>query len=232
MITDITQSEFVHFHVIPGGTLEDFIQDQIKPVNRYTFFGSLAPHELCTQVYHYMVQILHGLAYLHENSRIHTDLKPSNILLSSDKMLLKIGDFDDSVKLKQSHTMTDDVSAVKGTFLYMSPEMVLNESSRRRSTVGRKTDLWSLGCILLRMLTGKNPRYVAADGKSQKFTSVSELIVYFDSDSAEPPEIPKFRVKRLERIISRCLRIEAEDRLDAKSLLAIEEFGAVSRTSK
>lgn len=86
----------------------------------------------------YTIQILKGLEYLHEQKIIHRDLKPSNILLDS-KGNVKISDFGCSGMLT---TVTKDqmVETLKGSILYMAPELI------KQTLLSRKSDIWSLGC--------------------------------------------------------------------------------------
>lgn len=102
----------------------------------------------------YMIQICAGLNALHSAGIIHRDLKPQNILIGKNGKL-KITDFD-LIKIEDSAEMT-----VEGTFLgsvrYCSPEQCTGSSS-----VDIRSDLYSLGVILYRILTGRVP----FDGKN------------------------------------------------------------------
>uniref|UniRef100_A0A2I4C2Q6 Mitogen-activated protein kinase kinase kinase 8 n=1 Tax=Austrofundulus limnaeus TaxID=52670 RepID=A0A2I4C2Q6_AUSLI len=91
-------------------------------------------------------QVLRGLEYLHSHNVIHHDIKPSNIVLMSDKAVLV--DFGLTVQ------MTEDVYVprdLRGTEMYMSPELVL---CRGHNT---KTDIYSLGTTIIHMQTGSPP---------------------------------------------------------------------------
>ena len=92
-------------------------------------------------------QLVHGLVYLHSNGIIHRDLKLSNLLLNS-KFNLKIADFGLAVKLvdKQAEQKT-----MCGTPNYVSPEIV------SRLPYGLSSDVWSLGCMMVTLLTGTPP---------------------------------------------------------------------------
>jgi serine/threonine protein kinase len=96
-------------------------------------------------------QICAGLNSLHSHQPhpiIHSDLKPSNILLDSTKKIAKIGDFGLS-KMKASGGLKSSNAA--GTILYQSPEILLWSSSSRP-----QTDVFAMGLILWESLTGKN----------------------------------------------------------------------------
>lgn len=115
--------------------------------NQYRNFGPL--HERVIK--HHTKQILSALHYLHTHELrvIHGDLKAANIL--SDKGKIKLTDFGDSRRLE---TMTDqsDTGAVfndfKGSLLWMAPECFTGKP------IGRRSDIWSLGCTLIELASG------------------------------------------------------------------------------
>jgi tetratricopeptide (TPR) repeat protein len=92
-------------------------------------------------------QICAGLSYAHGRRIIHRDIKPSNIMLSRDRMV-KIMDFG---LAKIVNDAIADRTSVKGTPLYMAPEQILGKE------VDHQSDLYSLGCTLYRMATGRLP---------------------------------------------------------------------------
>jgi len=93
-------------------------------------------------------QISSGLAKAHENGIVHRDVKPPNIILTSDGHV-KILDFG-IAKLESATRMTREGHAL-GTIAYMSPEQTRGEG------VGSATDVWATGIILYEMLVGKPP---------------------------------------------------------------------------
>ncbi|XP_055353831.1 serine/threonine-protein kinase Nek11-like [Paramacrobiotus metropolitanus] len=101
----------------------------------------------------YIKDITVGVDFLHRQEIIHGDLKPGNILVKclpgGDTMLL-IGDLDDLVLMEGSMTCSGDISPLRGTVRYMSPEMLKKFIGQcGTENPGRKTDIWSLGCIML-----------------------------------------------------------------------------------
>ncbi|OHS96260.1 CMGC family protein kinase [Tritrichomonas foetus] len=99
------------------------------------------------QVKCYLKQMLIGLDTIHQAGIIHRDLKPANILLSTDNQL-KIGDFGLSriCPNDNSGPMTHKVV----TLWYRAPELLLGQTK-----YGPEIDIWSLGCTLFEMITGK-----------------------------------------------------------------------------
>ncbi|XP_061614604.1 mitogen-activated protein kinase kinase kinase 8 isoform X2 [Phyllopteryx taeniolatus] len=90
--------------------------------------------------------ILRALEYLHSHNVIHHDIKPSNIVLMSDKAVLV--DFGLTVQMTEDLFIPRDL---RGTEMYMSPELVL---CRGHDT---KTDIYSLGTTIIHMQTGNPP---------------------------------------------------------------------------
>lgn len=90
--------------------------------------------------------VLRALEYLHSHGVIHHDIKPSNIVLMSDKAVLV--DFGLTVKMTEKVFTPRDL---RGTEMYMSPEVVL---CRGHDT---KTDIYSLGATIIHMQTGWPP---------------------------------------------------------------------------
>ena len=91
-------------------------------------------------------ELVLGLEYLHKNGVLHRDLKPSNILLNN-KGGVKIGDFGLSRFFANvpKKRYTNKVCTV----CYRAPELLLGEEN-----YSTEIDIWSLGCILLELLTG------------------------------------------------------------------------------
>ncbi|XP_059647115.1 serine/threonine-protein kinase ATG1c-like isoform X2 [Cornus florida] len=117
---------------------------------------------------HFMRQLAAGLQILRENNLIHRDLKPQNLLLSSndDKSVLKIADFGFARSL-QPRGLAETLC---GSPLYMAPEIMLLQK------YDAKADLWSVGAILFQLVTGKTP-FTGNDPKQllQNIVKSSEL---------------------------------------------------------
>ncbi|KAL6498419.1 hypothetical protein OROHE_026687 [Orobanche hederae] len=99
------------------------------------------------QIKCYMQQMLSGLEHCHSRGVLHRDIKGSNLLVD-DKGVLKIGDFGlaTSFKPNQNQPLTSRVV----TLWYRAPELLLGSTE-----YGPAIDLWSAGCILAELFSGK-----------------------------------------------------------------------------
>lgn len=99
---------------------------------------------------YYAFQILKGISHVHNKGFIHCDLKPANILVfppTEKYMRHKLADFGLSLKSTDRSKKHDHF---RGTLVYASPESVT-----RGVVYGKEVDIWSLGCIVVEMITGK-----------------------------------------------------------------------------
>ena len=105
--------------------------------------------------------IIAGLEYLHSQNIIHRDLKPSNILLfkQGEKLIPKICDFG-IAKVMDNATAVS--TQLVGTVEYMAPEYFRTDLG----DIGKASDLWSLGVILLEAVSGQHPFGKASEGYS------------------------------------------------------------------
>lgn len=106
----------------------------------------------------YTLQMLEGLAYLHQSGIVHRDIKPENILL--DHMgVVKFVDFGAAKviartgKTKGLNNGRTKLNSMTGTPMYMSPEVITGSDPGRQGSI----DIWSLGCCVLEMATGRRP---------------------------------------------------------------------------
>ncbi|XP_034416932.1 mitogen-activated protein kinase kinase kinase 19 [Cyclopterus lumpus] len=129
----------IFMEYIPGGSIASILHR----------FGPLPERVLAL----YTHQILEGVAYLHLNRVIHRDLKGNNVMLMPTGVI-KLIDFGCARRLScLNHTASssDLLKSVHGTPYWMAPE-VINETG-----YGRKSDIWSVGCTVFEMATGRPP---------------------------------------------------------------------------
>ncbi|KAB8290123.1 Stk1 family PASTA domain-containing Ser/Thr kinase [Bifidobacterium avesanii] len=158
--TDNGQSERVPYLVmeyVQGQTLRDIIKAN----------GPLSQRD-AEQV---MLGVLNALDYSHRMGIIHRDIKPGNIMIS-DQGMVKVMDFGIARALDDSAATMTQSQGVVGTAQYLSPEQARGES------VDARSDLYSAGCVLYEMLTGRPP-----------FTGDSAVAIAYQhvSEVATPP---------------------------------------------
>ncbi len=154
------------------------------------------------------IQIASALAAAHEARIVHRDIKRDNIMVREDHVV-KVLDFGLAKLVQQEAHQLDSEGITKalhkttpgvvmGTAEYMSPEQA------RGHEVDERTDIWSLGVVLYRMVTGNTPF------KGETMSDVIASILKTDPpplvNEAEP--VPR----ELEQIISKALRKNREDR--------------------
>eukprot|EP01065_Artemidia_motanka_P045654 TRINITY_DN6752_c0_g1_i1.p1 TRINITY_DN6752_c0_g1~~TRINITY_DN6752_c0_g1_i1.p1 ORF type:complete len:1472 (+),score=370.62 TRINITY_DN6752_c0_g1_i1:137-4417(+) len=92
-------------------------------------------------------QAMLGLEYLHSREICHMDIKCANLLV--DQGVVKLADFGSSIRLRDSVYETD--GAAIGTLVFMAPELL------RDYRCSKASDIWSFGCTVLEMVTGRPP---------------------------------------------------------------------------
>jgi eukaryotic-like serine/threonine-protein kinase len=125
---------FIVMELVEGPTLRELLDTE----------GRLAPERACEIA----SRLASALEFAHGKGVIHRDVKPSNVLLPPDGGV-KLADMG-IARLQSPEALTATLS-VRGTAAYISPEQVRGDS------VDARADLYSLGCVLFEMLTGRTP---------------------------------------------------------------------------
>ena len=147
------------------------------------------------------IQVCEAVAYCHDHGIIHRDLKPSNILLDKDRVP-KLADFGLAKHLEENSQLTQ-TGDMMGTPGYVAPEQF--DLSSRVSTDAR-CDVYSLGAILYRILTGKLPIDLAD-------VNLANAIVRIRSNDVVSPRLVVRGIARdLETICMKCLDARPENR--------------------
>ena len=145
-------------------------------------------------------QILNGLKYCHDCGIVHRDLKLENILLDNDGINLKICDFGHSTVIVTDWDFVQ--SAIVGSLYQIAPEQLQDHCYR-----GKKADVWSLGVILVRMLTGHYPFY---SKNPEETVNLIKNAVY---------QLPETIPPDIQELISHILIINPEERYSLEDVM-------------
>jgi diguanylate cyclase (GGDEF)-like protein len=146
------------------------------------------------------LQLVDILGELHQLRIIHKDIKPSNIMINPEKMMLKLIDVSASTKLSEEVFDYITLTSFEEGLAYISPE----QTGRINRPVDYRTDFYSLGIILFQMLTNKLP-----------FQTLDPLELVHCHIAKKPPDILKIRPdapKMLAEIIEKLLQKMPEER--------------------
>lgn len=149
------------------------------------------------------IQVSMGIEAAHNNHIIHRDIKPQNIMISKEGKV-KIADFG-IAKAATSNTIT---SNVMGSVHYTSPEQARGGFSDERS------DIYSLGCTMFEMLTGRVP----FDGE----TTVAIAIKHIQEDMPSPREYVSEIPVCVEQIIFKCTQKSPDRRYQSMGELIVD----------
>ena len=94
------------------------------------------------------LQVAPALRHVHDHGIIHRDLKPSNLLLNAQGHI-KLTDFGIAKVFASNHLTA--TGGIVGTAEFLSPEQAAGK------VVGKRSDLYCLGCVLYKLLTGRTP---------------------------------------------------------------------------
>lgn len=172
---------FLVFEFVEGQTIRDIVQQR----------GRLP----LTEAIHYAIQVADAVAHLAEQGVVHRDIKPSNILVDPHGRVKVI----DLGLARIYHTAAnEDLTATGvtlGTFDYISPEQ-----ARDPRSVDARSDIYSLGCTLFYMLSGRPP---FPEG------TVLQKLLRHQGDT--PPDIREFRPELPEEISLLMRKMMAKD---------------------
>lgn len=195
-IDETTQTPYLVMELVEGQSLEKLIGK-----------GSVPFPSACE----YAAHVAKALSVAHRRAVIHGDIKPANILITTDNHV-KLTDF--GMARLASHNSAD--FSIRGTPAYWCPEQILGRAQ------DAKSDIFSLGVVLYEMLTGFNP--FNADSiptLCNKILSASPL-----PPSHSNPSIPA----ALDAIVTACLVKEPQRRMANAEALAEQLYPLARRT--
>ena len=176
---------YIFLEYIAGGSIASLLQK----------YGKL--NENLIKVY--TKQVLEGLEYLHSHNIIHRDIKGANVLVGKNGVC-KVADFGAAKRILENK---GQLRSLKGTINWMAPEVMKQEGH------GRFADIWSLGCLVVEMATGKPPWHY-------KTNPVSVFMHVCNTE--ELPRLPDLSSEAKDFIFS-CFRREPTERPNVCKLL-------------
>jgi serine/threonine-protein kinase len=179
--------------LVEGMTLEEFL-------SKNRTLGETASVKIAKQV-------AQALDYVHQHGVIHRDLKPANILISQDGRALL---FDFGAALNRNTPPLVAMDGIYGTPAFLAPEQIRDSQS-----VDGRADLYSLGVILYRMVSGRKPFYGGRD----------ELLEAHLHQPPPPPSEFAYVSPELEAVILKAIRKDPTQRFQtgAEFAAALDE---------
>eukprot|EP00826_Nyctotherus_ovalis_P048442 TRINITY_DN570_c0_g3_i1.p1 TRINITY_DN570_c0_g3~~TRINITY_DN570_c0_g3_i1.p1 ORF type:complete len:277 (-),score=68.04 TRINITY_DN570_c0_g3_i1:241-1071(-) len=161
----------------------------------------------------YSKQILEGLEYLHAHNVVHRDIKGANVLVDSNG-ICKLADFGGAKRIYVGASGEIALlTSLKGTPYWMAPEII------RQTGHGRQADIWSFGCTVIEMATGKPPW----SNKKNQFAAMFHI-----GSTTQPPEFPPEFSDEGKDFLAKIFKINPNERPNVRVLLdhpfIVDEF--------
>ncbi|EPY28501.1 protein kinase [Strigomonas culicis] len=182
----------IFMELVTGGSLNSVIK-KFKSIPRKT-------------VQQWTYQIVLGVKYLHECGIVHRDIKGDNVLVTPDG-IVKLADFGCSKSIDDVCSATHGCSTMVGTPYWMAPEVIKCEAGG----YGSKSDIWSIGCTIVEMLTGRPPW--------PECNSMWAAVYKIANSTGLPTEIPKDIDPQLMNLLEKTFERDPRRRPTAAEML-------------
>ncbi len=138
---------FFSMELCEGGSLHDVVVRMRRLGHDERWDLEFGTRDYVAWVIRQIIAVAGGLDYAHRRGVVHRDVKPMNLLLTRDPMMIKIADF--GLALGEGVTRITSSQAVIGTVAFMAPEQIRG----RRAAIDARTDVYALGVTLFELLT-------------------------------------------------------------------------------
>ncbi len=194
---------FIVMEYVEGHTVRELLKD-----------GAAVPIDEALEI---VVGILGALEYAHNEGIVHRDIKPGNVMLTPTGQV-KVMDFGIARAMSDQQATMTQTNSVVGTAQYLSPEQARGE------VVDHRSDLYSTGCVLFELLTGRPP-FSGDSAVSVAYQHVREVPPVPSTIAGDIPDT-------LDRVVMKSLAKERDERYpDAghmrSDLLAVLHGGRV-----
>lgn len=174
---------YIIMEYVEGHTVRDLVRD-----------GAALPIDEAIEI---TIGVLNALEYSHHSGIVHRDIKPANVMLTPTGAI-KVMDFGIARVLTDTSSTMTQTQAVVGTAQYLSPEQARGEA------VDARSDLYSTGCLLYELLTGKPP-FTGDSAVAVAYQHVGEQAPVPSSIAPDVPEA-------LDRITMKALAKDRDER--------------------
>ncbi|MEV5518313.1 serine/threonine-protein kinase [Streptomyces flaveolus] len=203
-----TAGRLSHPHVVgvlDFGTYEDRLFLVMELIEGDSLARVLAAHGAlpAERVARIAAETAAGLAAAHQQGIVHRDIKPANLLLDADGTL-KIGDFGIARFLDDPGAALTATGQIVGTSIYLAPERALGRPA------GPASDVYSLGCVVYQLLTGRPP--------FQADTALAVLHEHLDASPVPPRQLGITLPPAFESYLLGLLAKEPQDRPTAEDV--------------
>ncbi|GAA4622784.1 Stk1 family PASTA domain-containing Ser/Thr kinase [Cellulomonas oligotrophica] len=201
----VSHVPFIVMEYVEGHTVRDILRD-----------GHAVPIEEAVEI---AAGVLSALEYSHHAGIVHRDIKPANVMITPTGAV-KVMDFGIARAVADSAATMTQTQAVIGTAQYLSPEQARGEQ------VDARSDLYSSGCLLFEMLTGRPP-FIGDSPVAVAYQHVREIPPVPSSIASDVPEtLDRITLKALAKERDARYSSAAEFRADLEAMLRGQAVGA------